>query len=99
MKKGQDPALIFKQISAINNQCNASSRTVAQDDLIAVVNDAAPRERQAVLNDAAPRERQAVLTNEQLRLGAALAIDHLEKAMNLHWRAIAKDNKNQDDDK
>jgi hypothetical protein len=86
MKKGQDPALIFEQTSAIKNQCNASSRLVAQDDLFDVV------------IDTAPRECQAVLANEQLRLGSTLDIEHLEKAMNLHCRAIGKDHKNQDDD-
>jgi hypothetical protein len=86
IKKGQDPELIFEQISAIKNQYNTSTSTVSKEDLIAVI------------IDAAPQEHQAVLTNEQLRLGTGVTVEHLEKAMNSHWRAIHKDGNNLDDD-
>jgi hypothetical protein len=49
MKKGEDPATLFAQLSVIENQYTAPGRTLDEGDLIAVVLDAAPDEYQAVL--------------------------------------------------
>jgi hypothetical protein len=56
MKKGDVPAgIIFEQLSAIKNMHNsATSSTIDEEDLIAVI------------ISAAPEDYQAVLTNEQL---------------------------------
>ena len=78
LKKGVDPATLFEQLSAIENRYNTSRRQIEQEDLIAVV------------IDAAPKEYQSVLTNEQLRLGNGVTLSVLEKAMNALWRAQAK---------
>jgi hypothetical protein len=78
MKKEQDPASIFEQLSSIKNRYNMKKSMIDEADLITVV-----------LN-AAPKEYQAVLTNEQLRLADALSLEHLSVAMNAHWRNINK---------
>jgi hypothetical protein len=57
MKKGKDPATPFEQICSIENKCNTATKKIDEDDLIAVV------------LDAAPSECQALLTSEQCRLG------------------------------
>ena len=49
MKKGQDPSTIFEQICSIENQYNAPGKHIEEDDLIAVVLDAATAEYQPVL--------------------------------------------------
>jgi hypothetical protein len=35
MKKGKDPATLFEQISSIENKCNAATKKINEDDLIA----------------------------------------------------------------
>jgi hypothetical protein len=62
MKKGEDPAALFAQLSVIENQYTAPGRTLDEGDLIAVV------------LDAAPDEYQAVLTSEQRVQGDALNV-------------------------
>jgi hypothetical protein len=88
MKKNQEPAALFEQITAVENRYNTVSNKVSQEDLIAVI------------LDAAPAEYQAVLTSEQRFRGAALMQSDLEDAMNQHRRQL---NKNKgaatDDDK
>ena len=49
MKKGKDPATLFEQICRIENKYNTAVRKIDEDDLVAVVLDAAPAEYQAVL--------------------------------------------------
>jgi hypothetical protein len=44
-KKNEDPATLFKQISSIENKFNTSTRHIEEEDLIAVVLDAAPQEK------------------------------------------------------
>ena len=48
MKKGQEPAVLFEQISAVENRYN-SVEQVSEEDLIAVILDAAPAEYHSVL--------------------------------------------------
>jgi hypothetical protein len=88
LKKGADPATLFEQLSALENRYNTSSRTIDEDDLIAVV------------IDAAPQEYQSVLTDTQLRLGNRVKLEHLSKAMNALWRthAVGKDVKQEGDE-
>ncbi len=78
MKKNEDPAKLFEQISQIENKYryNTAAFTIDEADLIAVV------------LDAAPKEYQAVLTAEQRRQGVTLTIADLEITMNQHWRQI-----------
>jgi hypothetical protein len=42
MKKGDDPAMIFDQLSTIENKYNTLTRMIKKEDIIAVVLDAAP---------------------------------------------------------
>jgi hypothetical protein len=74
MKKKTNPKTIFEQISAIKNRYNTSTRKIDNDDLIAVI------------LDAAPYEYQAVLTAVQMMYGNQLTVLHLKTAMNSHWR-------------
>jgi hypothetical protein len=74
MKKGEDPATPFEQICSIENKCNAATKKIDEDDLIAVA------------LDAAPSECQALLTSEQRRLGTSLKIDDLKAVMGQCWR-------------
>ena len=73
MKKNEDPAKLFEQISQIENKYNTAAFTIDSADLIAVV------------LDAAPKEYQAVLTAKQRRQGVNLTINNLEVMMNQHW--------------
>jgi hypothetical protein len=57
MKKGEGPATLFQQISSIENKYNTATKQIDEEDLIAVV------------LDAAPMEYQAILTSEQRRRG------------------------------
>jgi hypothetical protein len=49
MKKDEDPAKLFEQISQIENKYNSATYRIPTDELIAVVLDAAPIQYQAVL--------------------------------------------------
>jgi hypothetical protein len=49
MKKDADPVTLFEQLSAIENRYNTASRKIEEEDLIAVVIDAAPKHYQSVL--------------------------------------------------
>jgi hypothetical protein len=86
MKKGEDPAALFAQLSVIENQYTAPGRTLDEGDLIAVV------------LDAAPDEYQAVLTSEQRVRGDALTLADLEVVMNQHWRQIKRNKDEKSDD-
>jgi hypothetical protein len=74
MKQDADPATLFEQLSAIENRYNTASRKIKEEDLIAVV------------IDAAPEQYQSLLTNEQLRLQNNLKLEDLSKAMNALWQ-------------
>ena len=56
------------------NTMRAATKKINEDDLIAVV------------LDAATAEYQLLLTSEQHRLGSALKIDDLEVIMNQYWQ-------------
>jgi len=85
MKKNQDPATLFEQLSSIENQYNAPGKKIDEGDLIAVI------------LDAAPAEYQAVLTAEQRLRGDELALSDLETAMNQHWRQTKSPKTNDDE--
>jgi hypothetical protein len=78
MKKNDDPATLFEQISSVTNRYQSSTSAVNEEDMIAVI------------LDAAPAEYQAVLTSEQRVKRVALKQADLEEAMNQHWRQIKK---------
>ena len=63
LKKEDDPATMFEQLSAIKNRYNKSDRQIDEDDLITVV------------IDAAPKEYQSVLTGEQLQLKSSVTLE------------------------
>jgi NurA-like 5'-3' nuclease len=77
MKKDADPATLFEQLNSIENRYNTATRKIEEEDLIAVV------------IDAAPKQYQLVLTNEQLRSKNFLTMEDLNKAMNTLWRTHA----------
>lgn len=83
MKANQDPTSLFEQISAIQNRYNNASRKIDEEDLIAVI------------LKAAPKDYQAVLTVEQRVKGDKLVLADLESAMHQHWRQT-KANKDED---
>ena len=83
MKAHQDPTSLFEQISAIQNRYNNASRKIDEEDLIAVI------------LKAAPKDYQAVLTVEQRVKGDKLVLADLESAMHQHWRQT-KANKDED---
>jgi hypothetical protein len=74
MKKDDEPSIIFEQRSAIENRFNKPGQQIPDDDLIAVV------------LTAAPKEYVSILTAEQRSKGTALRLTDLESAMTQHWR-------------
>jgi hypothetical protein len=74
MKKDDEPSILFEQLSAIENRFNKPGEQIPDDDLIA-----------AVLT-AAPKEYVSILTAEQRSKGVALRLTDLESAMTQHWR-------------
>ena len=73
MKKGQEPAVLFEQISTVENRYNSVGQ-VSENDLIVVILDAAPAEYQAVL-----KSEQRFKGEHQLRK------EDLVDAMTQHW--------------
>jgi hypothetical protein len=74
MKKNEDPATLFEQISSIKYKFNMSARHIEEEDLIALV------------LDAAPQEYQSLLTAEQRIKGAGITLSNLEVVMGQYWR-------------
>jgi hypothetical protein len=74
MKKDDEPSILFEQLSAIENRFKKPGQQIPDDDLIA-----------AVLT-AAPKEYVSILTAEQRSKGIALRLTDLESAMTQHWR-------------
>jgi hypothetical protein len=72
MKKGDEPSMLFEQLSAIENRFNKPGQSIPEDDLIV-----------AVLT-AAPKDYTSILTAEQRSKGTANT--DLESAMPQHWR-------------
>ena len=86
MKKGEDPVTLFEQISSIENKYNKNGK-IDEEDLIAVV------------LDAAPSDYQSVLTIEQRLHPTDLKLDHLETCMNQYWRQTASARESDENDK
>jgi hypothetical protein len=74
MKKDKEPSILFEQLSVIENRLNKPGQQIPDDDLIA-----------AVLT-AAPKEYVSILTAEHRSKGTALRLTDLESAMTQHWR-------------
>jgi hypothetical protein len=72
MKKNGNPAGLFEQISAVENIYNTAAAKIDEEDLIAVI------------LDAAPAEYHTVLTSEQRLKEDTLKQGDLEDAMNQH---------------
>jgi hypothetical protein len=88
MKPNGNPAVIFEQISTIKNRyCNGSTRTIDDEDLIAVV------------LDAATKEYSSILQCEQRIQGTSLTVDHLEQTMKEYWREIKGSKADKENDK
>ena len=77
MKPEEAPSVLFEQLSAIQNQVNNTAYEVAEEDLMAVV------------FNAAPNEYQTLLSVERRTKGDALKLVHLEETMNQHYRQIS----------
>jgi hypothetical protein len=73
MKKNEDPTTLFEQISSTENKFNTSMRHIEEEDLIAVI------------LDAAPQEYQSLLTTEQHIKGASITLSNLEVVMGQYW--------------
>jgi hypothetical protein len=69
MKANDNPSAIFEMLSTIQNRYNAGGRPISEDDLIAVI------------ISAAPKQYQAVITGEQMRLGNTLTVEALNNVM------------------
>jgi hypothetical protein len=78
MKKQQEPAVLFEQISAVEKCYNMVAIKVSKENLIAVI------------LDAASAEYQAVLTSEQRAKGDKLQHSDLKDAMSQHWHHLNK---------
>lgn len=82
MRAGQDPDMMSKKISWINNKCVAQLGSLDEAELVAVV------------LSKAPAEYQAVLAMEQWLKGETVTTDNLIAAMNLHYRGTKGASKN-----
>ena len=81
MKKNKNPEILFEQISVAVN-CAEVDADKMQEDLIAIV------------LDAASSEYKAVLTGKQRLQSENLKLKHLEEAMDQHWQTIKSKNRN-----
>ena len=87
MKPNDNPKKLFEQISMVQNAFNGPNQKVDEDDLIAVV------------LDAAPEQYKAVLTNEQRahKVSKDLSLQHLKDAMHDHYRTLNLNGKSSED--
>jgi gag-polypeptide of LTR copia-type/Zinc knuckle len=76
MKEGEDLAMLFEQISSIENKYNKNGK-IDEEDLIAVV------------LDAAPSDYQSILMIEQRLHPTDLKLEHLGTCMNQYWQQTA----------
>jgi hypothetical protein len=76
MRKGSDPALMFEQLSSIQEKYLPPGETIDERDLIAIV------------LAAAPMEYQSCLTDLQNRKGKELKLIDIEVLMNQHYRSL-----------
>ena len=79
MNKNEDPKTLFEQIGAVRNAYNTRAKKIDEEDLIAVILDAAPERYQAVLT----AEQRAHKRANDLNCG------HLAKAMQDHFRILS----------
>ena len=85
LNKGSDPADLFEQIKAVENQFSDLPQKLSEDDKIA-----------AVLEKASD-EYGVILANTAREKGTHLTMDDLEEAMKIQWRIVkgAKESTNQ----
>ena len=76
LKKGSDPANLFEQIKAMENQFRDLPQKLSEDDKIA-----------AVLEKASD-EYGVILANTAQEKGSRLTMDDLEDAMKIQWRIV-----------
>ena len=76
MKSSDDPSVLFGQLKRVENKYANAGLTIDEEELIAVV------------LSAAPKEYQGVLVSEQRAQGTGLTIDHLSEAMTQLYRQI-----------
>ena len=86
MRKDDDPAKLFEQLSAIENKFNKPGNVIPEEELIAVV------------ISAAPESYVSLLTSEQRARGDALTLQHLEEAMTQQHRQVVGNRNNTDQD-
>ena len=84
-KKNEDPTVLFKKISEIQNRYNTARHKLDKEDLIAAV------------ISAAPAEYNGVLTVEQCHMGDKLSLKNLEDAMRRYYRKMCAGSNNKSD--
>jgi hypothetical protein len=76
MKQKDDPAVIFEQIDSIENWYIDGTRTIPDEELIAVV------------LSTAPEEYAPILIMEQRTRGNAFSLEDLESGMTVHYQKL-----------
>ena len=76
LKAGANPATLFKQIKAIDNQYCDLTHSLTEDDKIRVV------------LDKGLDEYGVILANTAREKGSGLTLDNLEEAMKVQWRIV-----------
>ena len=74
MKKNDDPATLFEQLSAIENQYNRATQQIDEEDMI------------ATMISVAPSKYKPIVSAEQRLKGNQLKLQDLEEAMSQYWR-------------
>jgi Tfp pilus assembly PilM family ATPase len=74
MKKDDDPSSLFEQISGIDNRFQQPNLKMPDEEKIAVI------------LMATPKEYVTLLTSEQRQKGASVTLDDLQEAMLAQWR-------------
>ena len=80
MKNKEHPSTLFDQLALVKTAYETATRTLDEEDQIAVI------------LEKAPTEYKAVLTSEQRHKGSRLTLEDLESAMNDHHRSLYSDN-------
>lgn len=81
MRKDDDPAKLFEQISAIENKFNKPGNIIPEEELIAVV------------ISSAPESYTLLLTAEERAPGNTLTLQNLEEAMTQQYRQVRSNKK------
>ena len=74
LKTGEDPAKLFEQLKAIDNQFSELTHRLTKDDKIGVI------------LDKGAEEYGLILANTAREKGSGLTLDNLEDAMKVQWR-------------